>query len=76
VLFVNLGASPAKTSLPLSELSKIPGWTLTAAEATAHDVWSGQRLGLLELVDGDELVALPSGELEPHGSAFIRLSKK
>lgn len=77
VVFFNRATTTANATLPLSELQQLPGWTIPEGQASAHDVWSGKKLELHQV--GDDGMAgmftLPSGELEAHGSSFIRLTK-
>ena len=77
VVFFNRATTTANATLALSELQQLPGWTIPEGQASAHDVWSGKKLEF-QLVSDDgmvSMVTLPSGELEAHGSSFIRLTK-
>ena len=77
IVFFNRGTTTAKALLALSELHQLRGWTIPAGKATAHDVWSGKKLELQSVgADGMQgIIALPSGNLDPHGSSFIRLTE-
>ena len=77
VVFFNRGTTAAKSSLALSELQQLHGFTIPAGKVTAHDVWSGKKLELQSVDAGgmQGIIALPSGNLDPHGSSFIRLTE-
>ena len=74
VVFFNRASTTANAVLALSELHQLPGWN-PQGNAIAHDVWSGKKLELTSDENIVGMVALPSGDLEPHGSSFIRLTK-
>lgn len=75
VVFFNRASTTANATLALSELDQLPGWTIPEGKAMAHDVWSGKKLEFTSDESIVGMVALPSGDLEPHGSSFIRLTK-
>jgi hypothetical protein len=75
IVFFNRASTTANATLALSELRQLPGWTIPEGKIVAHDVWSGKAVILKSDESIEGMVALPSGELEPHGSSFIRLTK-
>lgn len=74
VVFFNRANTTAQTMLALSELHQLPGWTIPEGKAIAHNVWSGEKLKLISDKSIAGMFGLPSGDLEPHGSSFIRLT--
>ena len=74
VVFFNRANTTAKATLALSELHQLPGWTIPEGKAIAHDVWTSKKLELIRDKSIAGMFALPSGDLEPHGSSFIRLT--
>ena len=68
VLFFNRGTTRASATLDLAELSALPGWK-AGGSLSARDAWTGGNLPAVLRAGG-----AASGELEAHGSLFVRLA--